>query len=51
MSESNENNITAYSIYNVQAKKRKKINPLDELYPKLPNKKYQIEKLTDLILS
>lgn len=35
-------NITAYSIYNVQGKNRKKVNPLDELYPKLPNKKYQI---------
>lgn len=42
MNESNENNLTAYSIYSVQAKKRKKINPLDELYPKLPDKKYQI---------
>lgn len=33
---------TAYSIYHVEAKKRKKVNPLDELYPKLPDKKYQI---------
>lgn len=42
MNNSDDNNITAYSIYNVQANKRKKINPLDELYPKLPEKKYQI---------
>ena len=34
--------ITAYSIYDKEAKKRKKINPLDELYPKLPKKKYQV---------
>lgn len=34
--------ITAYSIYHVQAKKREKINPLNDLYPKLPNKKYQV---------
>lgn len=34
--------VTAYSIYHVQAEKRKKINPLEELYPKLPNKKYQV---------
>lgn len=36
------NEITAYSIYHIQAKNRKKINPLDDLYPKLPDKKYQI---------
>lgn len=35
-------NITAYSIYNVEQKKRTKINPLDELFPKLPEKKYQV---------
>lgn len=40
--ENNKDDITAYSIYHVQANKRKKVNPLDELYPKLPNKKYQI---------
>lgn len=35
-------NTTAYSIYNKQAKQRTKINPLEDFYPKLPNKKYQI---------
>lgn len=40
--EEDKNNITAYSLYHVQANKRKKINPLDELYPTLPSKRYQI---------
>ena len=34
--------ITAYSLYSEQAKVRTKINPLKELYPELPNKKYQV---------
>ena len=34
--------VTAYSIYNVEQKKRTKINPLEEIYPKLPHKKYQV---------
>lgn len=34
--------ITAYSIYHVEAAKRKKINPLNDLYPELPKQKYQI---------
>lgn len=34
--------ITAYSIYNVEQKKRTKINPLEEIYPMLPDKKYQV---------
>lgn len=34
--------ITAYSLYSVQQKERTKINPLKEIYPQLPNKKYQI---------
>lgn len=34
--------ITGYTIYNAEAKKRKKENTLEELYPKLPNKKYDI---------
>ncbi len=34
--------ITAYSIYNEQAKNRTKVNPLDDLYPRLPNEKYDI---------
>ena len=37
-----ERDITAYSIYSVQQKERTKINPLEEIYPKLPNKKYQV---------
>lgn len=42
MHESNNSIISGYSIYNPEAKKRKKINPLDELYPPLPKKKYQV---------
>lgn len=38
----NKKNITAYSLYHVQANKRKKMNPLKTLYPQLPSKKYQI---------
>lgn len=34
--------ISGYSIYNKEAKKRTKINPLDDLYPKLPSKKYDV---------
>ena len=34
--------ITAYSLYNEQAKNRIKINPLENIYPCLPNKKYQV---------
>lgn len=34
--------ITAYSLYNKQAKSRTKINPLEEIYPSLPGKKYQV---------
>ena len=37
-----EKNITAYSLYSKQAKERIKINPLEEIYPKLPDKKYQV---------
>lgn len=37
-----DKNITAYSIYNKKAKNSTKINPLDELFPPLPNKKYQV---------
>lgn len=37
-----KNNITAYSIYNVEQKKRTKINPLEDIYPALPDKKYQV---------
>lgn len=33
---------TGYSIYKHEAKKRTKQNTLDELYPKLPNKKFDV---------
>ena len=33
---------SGYSIYNPEAKKRRKINPLETLYPVLPNKKYEV---------
>lgn len=33
---------TAYSLYNQQAKERVKMNPLDNIYPKLPDKHYQV---------
>lgn len=42
MLEDSKNDITAYSLYNKQAKERVKINPLKEIYPSLPNKKYQV---------
>jgi len=38
----NEKEISGYSIYNEEAKKRKKINPLASLYPELPKRKYQV---------
>ncbi len=34
--------ISGYSIYNDEAKKRTKINPLEDVYPKLPCKKYDV---------
>ena len=33
---------TAYSLYSVQQRERMKINPLKELFPPLPQKKYQV---------
>lgn len=36
------NKTTGYSVYNKEAKERTKINQLDELYPKLPDEKYDI---------
>ncbi|MDE3982817.1 hypothetical protein NUS48_08070, partial [Glaesserella parasuis] len=33
---------SAYEIYNVEAKLRRKINPLDDIYPNLPDEKYDI---------
>ena len=34
--------ISGYSIYNKKAKNSIKINPLEEIYPSMPNKKYSI---------
>ena len=39
---------SGYEIYNAEAKKRRKINPLSEMYPPLPNKKYAIFMLIPL---
>ena len=36
------NNQTGYSIYNEDAKKRAKKNPLESMFPELPNKKFDI---------
>lgn len=33
---------TGYSIYNKEAKKRTRQNPLEELYPNLPSEKYDV---------
>lgn len=38
MSQKENSEVTAYSIYNVEQKKRTKINPLEDIYPKLPEK-------------
>ena len=37
-----KNAISGYSKYNPEAKRRKKINPLNEIYPALPKEKYDI---------
>ncbi|MGT2925277.1 MT-A70 family methyltransferase [Streptococcus caviae] len=37
-----EKKVSGYSIYNIEAQKRTKLNPLNELYPKLPSKKYDV---------
>lgn len=42
MMEEEKKEITAYSLYSKQAKDRTKINPLKEIYPALPQKKYQV---------
>ena len=34
--------ITGYSKYNPEAQRRRKINPLDEVYPRLPQEKYDV---------
>ena len=37
-----DNVISGYSKYNPEAKRRKKINPLIEIYPTLPSEKYDV---------
>ena len=34
MSQEEKTDVTAYSIYHVEQKKRTKINPLEDIYPK-----------------
>jgi N6-adenosine-specific RNA methylase IME4 len=38
----NTNTVSGYSIYNIEAKRRKKTNPLDDIYPELPKTRYDI---------
>lgn len=38
----NKKVISGYSIYNPKAKNKNKINPLKEIYPSLPSKKYDV---------
>lgn len=42
MPETKKPEISGYSKYNPAAQKRIKLNPLDEIYPKLPNEKYDV---------
>lgn len=42
MEQNESENISGYSLYNVDAKKRTKLNPLEEIYPPLPKEKYEI---------
>ena len=35
--------VTAYQYYNKDAKRRTQVNVLDELFPELPNEKYDVE--------
>ena len=42
MKEEINTTVTGYSIYNPEAKRRRKINPLDELFPPLPQKRYEV---------
>ena len=37
-----KNIISGYSKYNPEAERRKKVNPLNDIYPALPNNKYEI---------
>ena len=42
MGDTDKTAISGYSKYNPEAKRRNKINPLDEVYPALPNEKYDV---------
>lgn len=42
MIDKKEITVSGYSKYNPEAKRRQKINPLEELYPALPCKKYDV---------
>lgn len=42
LSQQSLNKVTGYSIYSKEAKKRQKQNTLHDLYPELPNKKFDI---------
>ena len=42
MKEEINTTVTGYSIYNPEAKRRRKINPLEELFPPLPHKRYEV---------
>lgn len=42
MSAEKVGNVTAYSIYNAKAKQKIKVNPLEAIYPPLPQKKYSV---------
>lgn len=42
MQNNKKEKITAYSLYSIQQKERTKINPLEDIYPKLPDKKYEV---------
>ena len=42
MAESAKKDITAYSLYSKQAKERTKVNPLENIYPKLPEKNIKL---------
>ncbi len=37
-----ETSVTGYSKYDPEAKRRRKVNPLEEVYPPLPAKKYDV---------
>lgn len=42
MQNNKKEEITAYSLYSIQQKQRTKLNPLEDIYPQLPDKKYQV---------